>query len=142
MEESTLYNGVTLAKCELLAHLRNNPNFVPRTAAELRAHIAAALDAARVPWEKRGYAPRRDVAASYELGDDDDELVEPVSVPAPQRRQRKRSLAKVCEAARKAGADRVIVDGIVIALSPSAAVPETDANEWDAVLSEVDHGPH
>jgi hypothetical protein len=69
------------------------------------------------------------------------ERVEPAPAPVP-RRQRKRSLTKVCEAARKAGADRVIVDGIVIALSPSAAVPETDANEWDAVLPEVDHGPH
>jgi hypothetical protein len=48
----------------------------------------------------------------------------------------------VCEAARKAGADRVIVDGVVIVLSPAATVPESDANEWDAVLSEVDHGPH
>ena len=71
----------------------------------------------------------------------DAELVKPAPAPVP-RRQRKRSLTKVCEAARKAGADRVIVDGIVIALSPSAAVPETDANEWDAVLPEVDHGPH
>jgi hypothetical protein len=61
-------------------------------------------------------------------------------VPAP-RRQRKRSLTKVCEVARKAGADRVIVDGVVIVLSPSAAVPES-GNEWDAVLSEGDHGPH
>jgi hypothetical protein len=61
--------------------------------------------------------------------------------PAP-RRQRKRSLAKVCEAARKAGADRVIVDGVVIALPPAAAVPKSDANEWDVVLPEVDHGPH
>jgi hypothetical protein len=108
--------------------------FVARTEDELRAHIAACFDAARVPWEKRGHAPRR-----FDLGDDDD--VEPVSVPAP-RRQRKRSLAKVCEAARKAGADRVIVDGVVIVLSPAATVPESDANEWDAVLSEVDHGPH
>jgi hypothetical protein len=71
----------------------------------------------------------------------DAELVKPAPAPVP-RRQRKRSLAKVCEAARKAGADRVIVDGVVIALSPAAAVPESDANEWDAVLSEVDHGPH
>jgi hypothetical protein len=29
----------------------------------------------------------------------------------------------------------------VIVLSPSAAVPES-GNEWDAVLSEGDHGPH
>jgi hypothetical protein len=71
----------------------------------------------------------------------DAELVKPAPAPVP-RRQRKRSLTKVCEAARKAGADRVIVDGVVIALSPAATVPETDANEWDAVLSEVDHGPH
>jgi hypothetical protein len=58
------------------------------------------------------------------------------------RRQRKRSLSKVCEAARKAGAERVVVDGVVIVLSPAAAVSETDANEWDAVLSEGDHGAH
>jgi hypothetical protein len=68
----------------------------------------------------------------------------PQPAPVP-RRQRKRSLAKVCEAARKAGADRVIVDGVVIALSPATAVPESDApesdaNEWDVVLPEVDHG--
>jgi hypothetical protein len=62
-------------------------------------------------------------------------------VPVP-RRQRKRSLTKVCEAARKSGADRVIVDGVVIVLSPSAAVPESNANEWDTILLEVDHGPH
>jgi hypothetical protein len=65
-----------------------------------------------------------------------------VEQPAAVRRQRKRYLAKVCEAARKAGADRVVVDGVVIVLSPSAAVSESNANEWDAVLSEVDHGPH
>ena len=101
--------------------------------AAFRARIAAAIDAAREPYA-RG-ALRLDVASC----DDDEELVAAVPV---QRRQRKRSLAKVCEAARKAGADRVIVDGVVIALSPAAAVPESDANEWDAVLSEADHGPH
>jgi hypothetical protein len=69
------------------------------------------------------------------------ELVKPVSVPAPPRRQRKRSLSTVVEAARKAGADRVVVDGMVIVLSPAAAVAETSSNEWDTVL-EVDHGPH
>ena len=137
MEEPTLYNGAPLAKCELLARLQNN-HIVPRTNAEVRANIAACLDAVRVPWD-RGNAHRLDIAC-----DDDDELelVEPTSVPVPARRQRKRSLAKVCEAARKAGADRVIVDGVVIALSPSAAVPESNANEWDAVLPEGDHGPH
>src|SRR5712671_1966333 len=141
MEEPTLYNGAPLAKCELLARLQNNHiihHIVPRTNAEVRANIAACLDAVRVPWD-RGNAHRLDIAC-----DDDDELelVEPTSVPVPARRQRKRSLAKVCEAARKAGADRVIVDGVVIALSPSAAVPGSNANEWDAVLPEGDHGPH
>jgi len=137
MEEPTLYNGAPLAKCELLARLQNN-HIVPRTNAEVRANIAACLDAVRVPWD-RGNAHRLDIAC-----DDDDELelVEPTSVPVPARRQRKRSLAKVCEAARKAGADRVIVDGVVIALSPSAAVPESNTNEWDTVLQESDHGPH
>jgi hypothetical protein len=106
---------------------------------EFRAYIDAAIDAARVPWE-RGNAPRLDVACD----DDDDELVvEPVPVPAAPRRQRKRSLTKVCEAARKAGADRVIVDGVVIVLSPTAVVPESSTtNEWDTVLPEGDHGPH
>jgi hypothetical protein len=83
-------------------------------------------------------------------GDDLAQLFPPLSAPVPAppqpapvpRRQRKRSLTKVCEAARKAGAGRVIVDGVVIALSPAAAVPESDANEWDAVLPEGDHGPH
>ena len=105
---------------------------------EFRAYIDAAIDAARVPWE-RGNAPRLDVACD---DDDDDELVvEPV--PAAPRRQRKRSLTKVCEAARKAGADRVIVDGVVIVLSPTAVVPESSTtNEWDTVLPEGDHGPH
>jgi hypothetical protein len=128
MEKTILDNSATLAKHALLARLHND--HVPRTEDDLRAHIEAAIDAAREPWT-RGL----DIAAS--CGDDDDELVE----PAP-RRQRKRSLTKVCEAARKAGADRVIVDGIVIVLSSAAAVPESDANEWDAVLSEVDRGPH
>jgi hypothetical protein len=48
----------------------------------------------------------------------------------------------VCEIARKAGANHVIVDGVVIAFSPAAAAPESDANEWDVVLPESDHGPH
>ena len=73
----------------------------------------------------------------------DEELVKPAPVPtASQRRQRKRSLTNVCEAARKAGADRVIVDGVVIVLSAVAAAPEPTANEWDAVLPGGDHGPH
>jgi hypothetical protein len=84
---------------------------------------------------------------------DDYELVEAVLVPAaPQpvpvpRRQRKRSLATVCAAARKVGAHRVIVDGVTIELSPAAVVSEStvtdpDANEWDAVLPGDDHSPH
>ena len=106
---------------------------------EFRAYIDAAIDAARVPWE-RGNAPRLDVACD---DDDDGLVVEPVPVPAAPRRQRKRSLTKVCEAARKAGADRVIVDGVVIVLSPTAVVPESSTtNEWDTVLPEGDHGPH
>ena len=71
----------------------------------LRAHMAAAFEVhARLDAELRA---------------------RPAPGPVP-RRQRKRSLAKVCEAARKAGADRVIVDGVVIALSPAASVPEGD----------------
>jgi hypothetical protein len=105
---------------------------------KFRAHIAAAIEAARwKPDGECGSAP-----ASWEPDDDDDGLVEPAPVPAAPRRQRKRSLTKVCEAARKAGANHVIVDGVVIAFSPSAAVPKSDANEWDVVLSEGDHGPH
>ena len=121
----------------LLARLHNS-GYVARGADELAKHIASEIAAARC-----GPAP-----TSFDHGDDDDELVAPVPVPvAPQRRQRKRSLTKVCEAARKAGADRVIVDGVVIVLSPSAAVPESisltdSSNEWDVVLSEGDHGPH
>jgi hypothetical protein len=95
---------------------------------EFRAYIEAEIASARC-----GPAP-----TSFDL-DDDDQLVAPV--PAQRRRQRKRSLSKVCEAARRAGADRVIVDGVVIALSPAVAVPVSD-NEWDAVLPEGDHGPH
>jgi hypothetical protein len=114
---------------ELLARLK--PYQLPP--AEFRAYIKAEIASARC-----GPAP-----TSCDHGDDDDELVEqPAPQPAAVRRQRKRSLAKVCEAARKAGADRVVVDGVVIVLSPSAAVSESNANEWDAVLSEVDHGPH
>jgi hypothetical protein len=58
--------------------------------------------------------------------------------PAP-RRQRKRSLTKVCEAARRAGADRVIVDGAVIVLSPAATVPESDGNEFDEWMAKHAH---
>jgi hypothetical protein len=104
--------------------------FVARSDAEWRAHIAAAIEAAREPWD------RGDVVEP----DRDAELVE--QVPVPARRQRKRSLTSTLRAARRAGADRVTVDGVVIALSPSAVVPMSDANEWDAVLSEGDHEPN
>jgi len=126
MEDQTLYNGVPLANSELLARLRNNPRpwFADLSHAELCTQIDAMIDATR----SHGRAAELD----------DDEPVE--VVPVPPRRQRKRSLTKVCEAARKAGADRVIVDGVVIALSPVAAAPESTANEWDVVLSEDDHG--
>jgi hypothetical protein len=108
--------------------LIHNPQDVHR----LRAHIAGWL----------AVEPNPHIADSLVAGMLP-ERVEPVPAPV-SRRQRKRSLAKVCEAARKAGADRVIVDGVVIAFSPSAsaAVPESDANEWDVVLPESDHGPH
>jgi hypothetical protein len=63
--------------------------FVARTTAELCAHIASEIAAARC-----GPAPVR-----CDPSDDDElELVEHVPVPVP-RRQRKRSLSKVCEAA-------------------------------------------
>jgi hypothetical protein len=106
--------------------LIHNPQDVHR----LRAQIAGWL----------AVEPNPHIAASIEVPSARGKLVEPV----PSRRQRKRSLAKVCEAARKAGADRVIVDGVVIVLSSvaSTAVPESDANEWDVVLPESDHGPH
>jgi hypothetical protein len=123
----------------LLSRLHNDHvhKFVVRTEDKLREHFAGEIAAARA----RGLAP----VFNFEPGDDDDDPVEPTPSQAPApRRQRKRSLAKVCEAARKAGADRVIVDGVVIVLSPAATVPESNVNvnEWDAVLSEVDHGPH
>jgi hypothetical protein len=108
--------------------------FVARSEDDLRAHIAACFEAAREPWE-RGTQHTGDVV---EL---DNELDEPVSVPAAAQRQRKRSLSTVLEAARKAGADRVIVDGVVIVLSP-AAVPASTSNEWDVILPEEDHGPN
>jgi hypothetical protein len=135
METDVTVNDAAAPDNGLLARLRNNHvipdfDFAARTNAELRAHIDAAIEAARC-----GPAP-----VGLEIGDDDDELVEP---PAAQRRQRKRSLTKVCEAARKAGADRVIVDGMVIALAPAAVVPESSTtNEWDTVLPEGDNGPH
>src|SRR5271157_184406 len=96
--------------------LIRNPQDVHR----LRAQIAGWL----------AVEPNPHIAASIEVPSARGKLVEPV----PSRRQRKRSLAKVCEAARKAGADRVIVDGVVIAFSSVAAVPASTANEWDAVL--------
>jgi hypothetical protein len=113
MENPTLDFSVALAK----------PMELVRAHEALRAHFSGAIASARARLDDE-----RDGASCGEIS-------------AP-RRQRKRSLAKVCEAARKAGADRVIVDGVVIVLSPAAAVLKSDANEWDAVLSEVDHGPH
>jgi hypothetical protein len=129
MEETTLYNGAPLAKCELLARLQHNHKFVARTGAELSAYLAAEIASAR-----RGPAP-----VLCEPGDEE-ELVEAAAVPAALRRQRKRSLAKVCEAARRAGADRVIVDGVVIVLSPAAAVPaESNGNEFDKWMAKHAH---
>ena len=108
-------------------------DFTDTPAKRWHEHNAGAIAAARA----RGLWP------VFNFPSDRDELVKPAPQPAPApRRQRKRSLTKVCEAARKAGADRVIVDGVVIAFSSVAAVPESTANEWDAVLPEVDRGPH
>jgi excisionase family DNA binding protein len=77
METTTnIDTSATPAKCALLARLHNN--HVSRTDDELRAHIAAAIDAARVPYA-RGNALRLDVACG---DDDDDELAEPAPQPA------------------------------------------------------------
>jgi hypothetical protein len=98
--------------------LIHNPQDVHR----LRAQIAGWL----------AVEPNPHIAASIEVPSARGKLVESVPVQVPSRRQRKRSLAKVCEAARKAGADRVIVDGVVIALSPAAAAPaESNGNALD-----------
>jgi hypothetical protein len=105
-------------------------DFTDTLAKRWRAHNAGAIAAAHAC----GLGP------VFDFHSDDDERVK--SAPVPSRRQRKRSIASTLRAARKAGADRVIVDGIVIALSPAAAVPESDANEWDTVLLEGDHGPN
>jgi hypothetical protein len=135
---ATLPNSATLANSELPARPHNNPPpwFAALSDDEFSAQIDARIDAARMP-HARGRAHRL-----FDIADDDD-LIEPVAAPEPSRRQRKRTLAFTLRAARKAGADRVIVDGVVIVLSPAAAVPASDSssNEWDTVL-EVDHGPH
>src|ERR1700686_1385821 len=95
METATIIDTSATPAKALLARLQQHNTFVVPTEDE----IAAAIDAARMPYA-RG-ALRLDVAPS--CGDDDDELVESVTVtdskPAsvPARRQRKRSLAKVCE---------------------------------------------
>src|ERR1700730_17497661 len=69
----------------------------------------------------------------------DAELVKPAPAPVP-RRQRKRSLTKVCEIARKAGANHVIVDGVVIAFSPAAAAAvESNGNEFDEWMAKHAH---
>jgi hypothetical protein len=69
----------------------------------------------------------------------DAELVKPAPAPVP-RRQRKRSLTKVCEIARKAGANHVIVDGVVIAFSPAtAAAVESNGNEFDEWMAKHAH---
>jgi hypothetical protein len=111
MEFPTVNDSVTPAKSLPWCHGLSE--------AEISARIEAAIDVALVSYA-RGL--RRDTAASYA----------PAPAPAPQRRQRKRSLTKVCEVARKAGAGRVIIDGIAIELSPAAAVSaESNGNEFD-----------
>jgi hypothetical protein len=136
MENPILDFTDTLAKYELLArlHLHNNHihEFVVRSEDELRAHNAGAIEAARA----RGLAP----VFNFEPGGYDGELVEPAPQPAAVRRQRKRSLAKVCEVARRAGANHVIVDGVVIAFPPAtAAAVESNGNEFDEWMAKHAH---
>jgi hypothetical protein len=115
----TIDTSATPAKCAL----RRPPWFSSLTADELDAELDARIDAARC-----GPAPVR-----YEPGDDDEEPAEAAPVLVPSHRQRKRTLASTLRAARKAGADRVIVDGVVIMLSSAAAVPESNAlDAWMA----------
>jgi hypothetical protein len=130
MEESTLYNGATLAKCELLARLRNNhiiPNFVPRTDAEVRANIAACIDAIRVPWE-RGNAHRLDIAS----GDDDDELQ--AAAPRPKHRTRTPSLTKALREAKKAGISvtgaTFTADSVSLSFGEAAKSNGNDLDQW------------
>jgi hypothetical protein len=105
MEFPSIYSGAKLANSELLARLKNNR--IP-TSVDIPAH-------------------RIDVSCG-DVDESDDDPVEPAPVP---RRQRQRSLASTLKAARKAGADHAMVDGVKIVLSPAAAVPESDANEWE-----------
>jgi hypothetical protein len=71
----------------LLARLHNNHvhKFVARSDEELRAHIAAAIDAARVPSERGKH--REKVNSEVDLGDDDGpdilDLEESAPAPAP-----------------------------------------------------------
>jgi hypothetical protein len=109
MEFPSIDASAKLANSELLARLKNN----------------------RLPTNIDIPTHRIDVSCG-DVDEPDDELVPAAPQPAPvPRRQRKRSLATVLAAARKAGADRVVVDGVTIALSPAAAVPESNGNEFD-----------
>jgi hypothetical protein len=63
---------------------------------------------------------------------------------AHPKRTRQPSFTTILRQARKAGAARVDYHGAVVHLTgdTAPAEPESDGNEWDTVLPEVDHGSH
>jgi len=132
MEESILYNGATLANSELLARLRNNPRDgikpyqLPPD--EFLAHIEAAIDAARVPWE-RGKPRTGDIDEP-----DDDDLAEAAPVPAPSRRQRKPSLTKALREAKKAGIPvtgaTFTADSVSLSFGEAVKSNGNDLDQW------------
>jgi hypothetical protein len=109
MEESTINSVDELAKPRA---------FVARSGAELRAYIEAEIDKARV-------TPRVDV--------DDDELVEPVPVPAP-RRQRAPSLTKALREAKKAGIPvtgaTFTADSVSLSFGEAVKSNGNDLDQW------------
>ena len=101
----------------------------------LRERIAAAIEAARMPYAG-GNAPRLVVGtpASLEPGDDDDELVESAPVPAP-RRTRTPLLTKVLREAKKAG---ISVAGATTAeRTAMAAAFEAERAELEARIEDA-----
>ncbi len=105
-------------------------DFTDTPAKRWREHNAGAIAAART----RGLWP------VFNFPSDRGEWVKSAPVPVPSRRQRKRSFASTLKAARRAGADRVIVDGVVIVLSPASTVPaESNGNEFDEWMAKHAH---
>jgi excisionase family DNA binding protein len=102
MDEPTVDTSAALAK--RLQH-NHTVSIIPRrTPAELGAHIAAAIAAARVPWAR---GPVRDGPG---LLDDDEELVEHVTVPAPVPAD---GLKTPSQAARRLGVSIRTLRGLV-----------------------------